>query len=127
LDESPFIFFPGRLAYSKKANYPGFVDLCFVWEDSAESLKAMLDRSGAKIIEGPVRPGAARAIPESDRRYYCTSAQIACAGEDHDSPQVRLALSHENSERTSERVADHAHIARIHVRERQGSAAHVHS
>ena len=29
-------------------------DLCFVWEGTPESLKAMLDRAGAKIIEGPV-------------------------------------------------------------------------
>ena len=33
-------------------------DLCFVWDGTAEALKAMLDRAGAKIIEGPVaRPG----------------------------------------------------------------------
>jgi catechol 2,3-dioxygenase-like lactoylglutathione lyase family enzyme len=29
-------------------------DLCFVWGDSPESLKAMLDRARAKIVEGPV-------------------------------------------------------------------------
>ena len=29
-------------------------DLCFVWEGTAEALKAWLDRGGAKIIEGPV-------------------------------------------------------------------------
>ena len=29
-------------------------DLCFVWEGSPESLKAMLDRAGAKVFEGPV-------------------------------------------------------------------------
>jgi len=29
-------------------------DLCMVWEGTAESLKAMLDRARAKIIEGPV-------------------------------------------------------------------------
>ena len=29
-------------------------DLCFVWEGSPEALKAMLDKAGAKIIEGPV-------------------------------------------------------------------------
>jgi catechol 2,3-dioxygenase-like lactoylglutathione lyase family enzyme len=29
-------------------------DLCFVWDGTLESLKAMLDRAGAKIIEGPV-------------------------------------------------------------------------
>lgn len=29
-------------------------DLCFVWDGTPESLKAMLDRAGAKIEEGPV-------------------------------------------------------------------------
>jgi catechol 2,3-dioxygenase-like lactoylglutathione lyase family enzyme len=29
-------------------------DLCFVWEGTAESAKAMLDRAGAQIVEGPV-------------------------------------------------------------------------
>jgi catechol 2,3-dioxygenase-like lactoylglutathione lyase family enzyme len=29
-------------------------DLCFVWEGTAESLKAMLVRAGAKVVEGPV-------------------------------------------------------------------------
>ncbi len=29
-------------------------DLCFVWEGTAESVRAMLDRAGAKIVEGPV-------------------------------------------------------------------------
>jgi len=29
-------------------------DLCFVWDGTPESLKAMLDRAGAKVIEGPV-------------------------------------------------------------------------
>jgi len=28
-------------------------DLCFVWEGGPESLKAMLNRAGAKVIEGP--------------------------------------------------------------------------
>jgi catechol 2,3-dioxygenase-like lactoylglutathione lyase family enzyme len=28
-------------------------DFCWVWEGSPEALKAMLDRAGAKIIEGP--------------------------------------------------------------------------
>ena len=29
-------------------------DLCFVWDGTAAALRAMLDRGGAKIIEGPV-------------------------------------------------------------------------
>ncbi|HKB11760.1 MAG TPA: VOC family protein [Vicinamibacterales bacterium] len=36
-------------------------DLCFVWDGSAESLKTMLDRAGAKIELGPApRPGGRR-------------------------------------------------------------------
>lgn len=33
---------------------PGCGDLCFVWSGTAESLKALLERAEAKIIEGPV-------------------------------------------------------------------------
>ena len=41
-------------------------DLCFVWEGSPESVKAMLDRAGAKIIEGPVpRQGGRKAAGSS--------------------------------------------------------------
>ena len=41
-------------------------DLCFVWDGTPESLKAMLDRAGAKIIEGPVaRQGGRRASASS--------------------------------------------------------------
>jgi len=29
-------------------------DLCFVWDGAPDALKAMLDRAGAKVIEGPV-------------------------------------------------------------------------
>ena len=29
-------------------------DLCFVWEGTRETLSAMLDRAGARIVEGPV-------------------------------------------------------------------------
>ena len=29
-------------------------DLCFVWDGTADSLKALLDRAGAKVVEGPV-------------------------------------------------------------------------
>ena len=41
-------------------------DLCFVWDGTANSLKAMLDRAGAKIIEGPVgRQGGRRKAASS--------------------------------------------------------------
>jgi catechol 2,3-dioxygenase-like lactoylglutathione lyase family enzyme len=29
-------------------------DLCFVWDGTPDSLKALLDQAGAKIFEGPV-------------------------------------------------------------------------
>jgi catechol 2,3-dioxygenase-like lactoylglutathione lyase family enzyme len=41
-------------------------DLCFVWDGTAVSLKAMLDRAGAKVIEGPVaRQGGRKAAASS--------------------------------------------------------------
>jgi len=41
-------------------------DLCFVWDGTAQALKAMLDRAGAKIIEGPVaRQGGRRKAASS--------------------------------------------------------------
>jgi catechol 2,3-dioxygenase-like lactoylglutathione lyase family enzyme len=41
-------------------------DLCFVWDGTPESLNSMLDRAGAKIIEGPVaRQGGRRAAASS--------------------------------------------------------------
>jgi catechol 2,3-dioxygenase-like lactoylglutathione lyase family enzyme len=41
-------------------------DLCFVYEGTPESLKAMLDRAGAKIEEGPVaRQGGRRRASSS--------------------------------------------------------------
>ncbi len=37
-------------------------DLCFVWDGSQESLTALLDKAGAKTVEGPVeRQGGRRA------------------------------------------------------------------
>ncbi len=41
-------------------------DLCFVWDGGPDALKAMLDRAGAKIIEGPVpRQGGRRKASSS--------------------------------------------------------------
>jgi catechol 2,3-dioxygenase-like lactoylglutathione lyase family enzyme len=40
-------------------------DLCFVWEGTPASLKAMLDRAGAKIEEGPVARQGGRRRPAS--------------------------------------------------------------
>jgi catechol 2,3-dioxygenase-like lactoylglutathione lyase family enzyme len=41
-------------------------DLCFVWDGTPASLKAMLERGGAKIIEGPAeRRGARKKVASS--------------------------------------------------------------
>src|SRR6267142_5610649 len=41
-------------------------DLCFVWDGTPESMKAMLDRAGAMVIEGPVpRQGGRKATGSS--------------------------------------------------------------
>jgi len=41
-------------------------DLCFVWDGTPETLKGMLDRAGAKVIEGPVgRQGGRRKAASS--------------------------------------------------------------
>jgi catechol 2,3-dioxygenase-like lactoylglutathione lyase family enzyme len=41
-------------------------DLCFVWDGTAAELKAMLDRAGAKVEEGPVgRQGGRRKAASS--------------------------------------------------------------
>jgi catechol 2,3-dioxygenase-like lactoylglutathione lyase family enzyme len=41
-------------------------DFCFVWEGTPESLRAKLDRAGAKIVEGPVeRQGGRKRIGTS--------------------------------------------------------------
>lgn len=40
-------------------------DLCFVWDGTPEALKAMLDKAGATIIEGPVARQGGRRKPSS--------------------------------------------------------------
>jgi len=40
-------------------------DLCFVWDGTPEALKAMLDKAGAKVIEGPVARQGGRRKPAS--------------------------------------------------------------
>ena len=44
----------GRFTLRGPTAVPGCGDFCFVWEGSAELLKAMLDQAGAKVIEGPI-------------------------------------------------------------------------
>jgi catechol 2,3-dioxygenase-like lactoylglutathione lyase family enzyme len=41
-------------------------DLCFAWDGTSDALKAMLDRAGARVIEGPVaRQGGRRKAASS--------------------------------------------------------------
>ena len=40
-------------------------DLCFVWDGTRDALKAMLDRAGAKIEEGPVARQGGRRVAGS--------------------------------------------------------------
>ncbi len=40
-------------------------DLCFVWDGTPESLKAMLDGAGAKVIDGPSPKQGGRQKPSS--------------------------------------------------------------
>jgi catechol 2,3-dioxygenase-like lactoylglutathione lyase family enzyme len=41
-------------------------DLCFVWSGSAEALRALLDRAGAQVEEGPVeREGGRQSVGSS--------------------------------------------------------------
>jgi catechol 2,3-dioxygenase-like lactoylglutathione lyase family enzyme len=45
----------GKVTLRGPTAVPGCGDFCFVWEGSVESLKATIERAGAKIIEGPVQ------------------------------------------------------------------------
>ena len=55
------------------AAVPPCGDLCFVWEGTADSLKAMLDRAAAKIEVGPAsRPGGA---PEDGFQCLCARSR----------------------------------------------------
>ena len=57
----PSLWQSGTFTLRAPAAKPPCGDLCFVWEGTAAQLKAMLDRAGAKIFEGPVpRQGGRR-------------------------------------------------------------------
>ncbi len=51
----PALWQSGTFTLRAPAAKPPCGDLCFVWDGTPESLKAALDRAGAKVIEGPVR------------------------------------------------------------------------
>ena len=44
----------GKVTLRGPTAIPGCGDFCFVWDDTVESLQAMLNQAGAKIIEGPI-------------------------------------------------------------------------
>jgi catechol 2,3-dioxygenase-like lactoylglutathione lyase family enzyme len=57
----PALWQSGTFTLRAPAAKPPCGDLCFVWDGTAAQLKAMLDRAGAKIFEGPVpRQGGRR-------------------------------------------------------------------
>ena len=48
------------------AAMPPCGDLCLVWDDTPESLRALLEKAGARIVEGPVqRQGGRRRVGTS--------------------------------------------------------------
>jgi catechol 2,3-dioxygenase-like lactoylglutathione lyase family enzyme len=51
---SPEIWQSGRFTLRGPTAVPGCGDFCFVWDGTAEALRATLAKAGAKIIEGPV-------------------------------------------------------------------------
>ena len=44
----------GRVALRGPTAVPGCGDFCFVWDGTADSLRAMLAKAGVQVIEGPV-------------------------------------------------------------------------
>jgi catechol 2,3-dioxygenase-like lactoylglutathione lyase family enzyme len=50
----PALWQSGTFTLRAPAAKPPCGDLCFVWDGTAAALKTMLDRAGAKVIEGPV-------------------------------------------------------------------------
>ena len=69
----PSLWQSGTFTLRAPAAKPPCGDLCFVWDGTAAQLKAMLDRAGAKIFEGPVprqggrrRPGSSVYVRDPD-------------------------------------------------------------
>ena len=68
----------GRFTLRGPTAVPGCGDFCFVWEGSAESLRATLDQAGAKIVE--VRwndwAGATMGAPKAQASMCATPTRI---------------------------------------------------
>ena len=57
----PTLWQDAKFTLRAPAAKPPCGDLCFVWDGTPASLKAMLDRAGVKMVEGPVdRQGGRR-------------------------------------------------------------------
>ena len=57
----PTLLQDAKFTLRAPAAKPPCGDLCFVWDGTPASLKAMLDRAGVKMVEGPVdRQGGRR-------------------------------------------------------------------
>ncbi|HXG51409.1 MAG TPA: VOC family protein [candidate division Zixibacteria bacterium] len=50
----PEVWQGGRFTLRGPTARPGCGDFCFVWDGGVQSLREMLSRAGARIIEGPV-------------------------------------------------------------------------
>jgi catechol 2,3-dioxygenase-like lactoylglutathione lyase family enzyme len=61
----PSLWQSGTFTLRAPAAKPPCGDLCFVWEGTAASLKSLLDRTGAKVVEGPVERQGGRRKPGS--------------------------------------------------------------
>lgn len=55
----------GSFTLRAPAAQPPCGDLCFVWDGTPQSLKAMLDRVGAAVVEGPVERQGGRKVTAS--------------------------------------------------------------
>jgi len=61
----PALWQDAKFMLRAPAAKPPCGDLCFVWNGTPGSLKAMLDRAGVKIVEGPVGRQGGRRKPGS--------------------------------------------------------------
>lgn len=61
----PSLWQSGTFTLRAAAARPPCGDLCFAWDGTVAQLRAMLDRSGAKIFEGPVPRQGGRRKPGS--------------------------------------------------------------
>jgi hypothetical protein len=61
-------------------------DLCFVWDGPPASLKALLDRAGATLVEGPVNR-------QGGRQKSGSSVYVSGSSRCHDVTRIPTAIS----------------------------------